>query len=624
MSGAVDSSPTKLRRLTGEDILCISSIDWDFIWQGHQEIMATLASQGNRVLFVENTGVRTPNLRDLPRLKHRLANWLRGTKGFREEQPNLYVYSPVLLPFPYAALARWVNRWLLLRALRRWMRAVGFHCPILWTFLPTPLVLDVIRDVEPRLTIYYCIDDFASSSKQAQKIVRSEERLFRQADLVFVTSRKLAERAKRFRERVELFPFGISFLKFERARRSADSLPGDLQALRRPVIGYVGGVHQWVDQDLLAHVASRMPEVSFALVGPPQTDVSRLAGCPNIHLLGQKPHTQVPYYIKGFDVGIVPYRLSEYTAHVYPTKLNEYLAMGVPVVATDLPEVRRFNDEHGAVVAVAGDATQFLEAVRAAIRPVSPELSARLTDVAKRNGWEERIGQMSALILQELDQRRSSGWQVSLRRLYRTARRRVVSLALVLVLVWVLLLHGPLIWWLAEPLRLSLPPQKADAIIVLAGGTGESGKAGGGYQERVKQAADLYHAGQASHMIFASGYTFVFQEAEMMKDLAVSCGIPASSILLEVQGINTRQSLERVEHMVRQQGWHSILLVSSPYHMRRAILVWQKLAPDVAVFPSPVPHSQFYIHERAANFEQIYGILHEYAGLFYYWWRGWL
>ena len=36
--------------LTGHDIVCISSIDWDVIWQGHQEIMSTFAKQGTRVL----------------------------------------------------------------------------------------------------------------------------------------------------------------------------------------------------------------------------------------------------------------------------------------------------------------------------------------------------------------------------------------------------------------------------------------------------------------------------------------------------------------------------------------------------------------------------------------------
>src|SRR5262249_37389556 len=180
------------------DILCVSSIDWDFIWQGHQEIMSRMAAQGHRVLFVENTGVRAPKVRDLPRVRQRIRNWWRGTKGFRQERPNLFIYSPLLLPLPYFWLARWINRRLLSRAVRRWMEAVGFARPILWTFLPTPLALDIIRAVDPQVTIYYCIDDLASSSPGAKKIVSSEERLFKQADLVFVTSERLRERAARY------------------------------------------------------------------------------------------------------------------------------------------------------------------------------------------------------------------------------------------------------------------------------------------------------------------------------------------------------------------------------------------------------------------------------------------
>src|SRR5205814_8771982 len=189
---AAAGGPSMTGRLP--DILCVSSIDWDFIWQGHQEIMSRMAAQGHRVLFVENTGVRAPKVRDLPRVRQRIRNWWRGTKGFREERPNLFIYSPLLLPLPYFWLARWINRWLLSRALRRWMEAVGFSRPILWTFLPTPLALDIIHVVDPRVTIYYCIDDLASSSPGARKIVTSEKRLFRQADLIFVTSERLRQR----------------------------------------------------------------------------------------------------------------------------------------------------------------------------------------------------------------------------------------------------------------------------------------------------------------------------------------------------------------------------------------------------------------------------------------------
>src|SRR5437763_17170410 len=93
--------------LRRSDIVCISSIDWDFIWQGHQEIMSTLAAEGHNVLFVENTGVRRVVLQDAPRLIRRFRNWWRGTKGFRHERENLVVYSPLVLPFPYSRVARW-------------------------------------------------------------------------------------------------------------------------------------------------------------------------------------------------------------------------------------------------------------------------------------------------------------------------------------------------------------------------------------------------------------------------------------------------------------------------------------------------------------------------------------
>ena len=260
----------------------------------------------------------------------------RGTKGFREERPNLFVQSPLVLPFPYFNLARRINRWMLKRSITRWMSAVGAARPVVWTFLPTPLARDVIDSLNPALTIYYCIDDLASSSPEAARIAPSEQLLFKSADLVFTTSEKLRARAAQFSDRVHLFPFAVNMGTFEKVRDAAAPAPDDIAKLPRPIAGYVGGLHQWVDQELLAAVAEKMPEVTFALVGPPQVDVSRLERIKNIHLFGQRQHTELPGYVKNFDVGLVPYRISEYTANVYPTKLNEYLIMGIPVVATDL------------------------------------------------------------------------------------------------------------------------------------------------------------------------------------------------------------------------------------------------------------------------------------------------
>ena len=608
------------------DVLCISSIDWDFIWQGHQEIMASLAAAGHRVVFLENTGVRKPQIRDLPRVRQRIRNWWRGTKGFRQELPSLFVYSPIVLPFPYSRVARWINRWVLLRALRRWMKATGFYRPIVWTFLPTPLALDLVRGVDARLTIYYCIDDLASSSPGARRISSSEERLFREADLVFVTSEKLRQRAALHNDRVHLFPFGVNFEHFDRVRSNGDAMPEDMRPLNRPIVGYLGGLHQWVDQALLAAVAERTPDATFALVGPAQTDVSALERCANVRLLGQRSHSDVPRYVKAFDVGIVPYRLTEYTTNVYPTKLNEYLVMGIPVVATDLPEIRRFNREHGDIVSIASDAAGFSLAIQRALAPTAPPDVERRIAVAHSNSWQSRLAAMSSLIDKALERRASSEqrWEETLRRVYRTTRSRIVPAFIALAIVAGLVLETNVVWRLAAPLRVEAPPAKADAIVIFAGGVGETGRAGGGALERLKQGVDLYKAGFAPSLIISSGYVYSLHEAEVMRASAIQQGVPADAVLLEERAVNTYQNVRFVDQMLRDRNWTRILLVSSPYHMRRALMVWHRNAPEVIVVPTPPAGSQFYEHTRGASFEQVRALLQEYIAIAAYWRRGWL
>ncbi|MGH7818500.1 MAG: ElyC/SanA/YdcF family protein, partial [Candidatus Binatia bacterium] len=407
--------------------------------------------------------------------------------------------------------------------------------------------------------------------------------------------------------------------------QSPVEVPAELRVLRRPVVGYVGGLHQYVDQDLLVTLAERMPDVDFALVGPAQTDLSKLERMDNIHLLGVRPHDDLPRYIKGFGVGIVPYRLTDYTAHVYPSKLNEYLAMGVPVVATDLQEIRRYNAELGDVVTIAADAAAFESGIRRALEPRSRADVERRIAAAATNGWEARIADMQRLVAGRLAERPRTGvgWESALRRLYHSARRRLSTALLVAASIYVVLFQSPFLWYVAAPLEAAASPRPADAIVVFAGGVGESGKPGAGYQERVKTAVDLYRARMAPSIIISSGYAFVFDEARVMKDLAVSLGVSPAAILLETNARNTHENVRRVADMLRPRAWRSILLVSSPYHMRRALLTWRKVAPEVDVIASPVPTSQFYAHERGASLEQITGILQEYAAILYYWWKGW-
>ena len=610
-----------------EPILCFSSIDWDFIWQGHQEIMATLARQGHRVLFVENTGVRSPRLRDLARIRHRYNKWHRSTHGFWQVEENLYVYSPLILPFPYFRWARWINRIRMNSALKRWMFAMDFHAPICWTFLPTPLTLDLIHRIPHRLLIYYCIDSFADSTPAAGRIIPSEEKLLREADLVFVTSEALFRRASNFNKQVHLFPFGVSFEAFLKAAGTPNEMPEEMGKIPSPRIGYVGGIHQWIDQELLVQTARNHPHYAFVLVGPEQVAVERLKNEPNIFFLGKKPHESLPHYIKYFDVGIIPYRLTDYTNNVYPTKLNEYHALGVPVVSTPLPEVMAFNRRNPPLVQIGSTPEEFGLALEEALRGDRDERKAARVHSAQTNAWSRKIDEMQNLIrrtVTEKESARPTHWAARIREAFGTRPRWVMHLALATALGFFLIFETPLIWYLAEPLRVQQQIQPADAIVVFAGGVGESGQADESYQERVKQALDLYRQGLAHQILFVSGFTRTFHEADLMMALATNQGVPTSDLSMEISVTNTYDYILKVRQIARQRGWHRLLLVTSPYHTRRADLTFRHNAPELTVLHAPVPESGYYSRREVLTLRQIRGVLHEYLGLFSYWVRDWI
>jgi uncharacterized SAM-binding protein YcdF (DUF218 family) len=125
-------------------------------------------------------------------------------------------------------------------------------------------------------------------------------------------------------------------------------------------------------------------------------------------------------------------------------------------------------------------------------------------------------------------------------------------------------------------------------------------------------------------MIFESGYTFAFREAEIMRDLALSLNVPAAAIVLETSGVNTYEDVVRVRDLLRARGWRRILLVSSPYNMRRAVLVWRKQAQEVDVVPAAPARTQFYAHDRGASLDQLRGLAHEYVAIAWYWFKGWI
>jgi glycosyltransferase involved in cell wall biosynthesis len=384
-------SPT----LRDRDIVCVGFADWDTeLWTNQHHLMARLARE-NRVLFIESLGLRQPQLagRDIARILRRLR---RGVASPRAVD-GLHVLSPLVIPLHRNALVRRLNARLLALLVRRAVRRLGLHRPILWAYVPqAEALIDVL---DPALIVYHCVDDIAAHARIDTASFRaSEERFAARADLVLASAPKLAARLRKLSGNVLDAPNVADTELFSRALQPGPLDPR-MAALPTPRIVFTGAiVAAKLDLALLVEVARRRPSWSFALVGPvgpgePHADVSALEAEPNIHLLGPRAYAQLPDVLRAANAGLIPYALNELTASIFPMKVYEYLAAGLPVIATPLPAIAGVRE-----VLTAPDATAIVRELEQSLAEDSPERRAERSRAAAAHSWDRRLQEIAAAI----------------------------------------------------------------------------------------------------------------------------------------------------------------------------------------------------------------------------------
>lgn len=384
------------------DLVCLATVDWDFLWGRHQELMSCFAGDGIQVLYVEPLGIRSARFEDLPRIAKRLRNRLRaGSRSLRSPIPNLYVYSPLALPFQEPAWVRRVNGWALSKSLRSLLQRLGFLQPILWTFYATQTVLDLIETINYRLLIYDCIDEISNNPKGVATGYRCLERqLVVRTDLVFTSSAALARERKALNPHVYHVPPGVHPERFARA----EPMPEDITRIPYPRLGFFGGLDERIDQSLIAHIAQARPDWHIVFIGNVRTELNEtLCQCPNVHFLGQKGPDELAPCLHALDVLLIPYVVDRYARYIFPNKVYECLAVGKPTVATPLPELETLNE----VIRIATGPDAFVRAIEAALREDDCELIMRRWRIAEENTWDIRYRYVVRKI--EAAMRRSAG-----------------------------------------------------------------------------------------------------------------------------------------------------------------------------------------------------------------------
>jgi glycosyltransferase involved in cell wall biosynthesis len=375
--------------LRGRDILCFSH-DWTGDPLSKTHLMRVLSKE-NRILWINAIANRMPTAssKDVSRIFKKLKGF---TEPVREVEPNIFVLNPLAIPAYGSDAIVSLNRASLIRQVKKAMRKLGMQNAVNMVFNPAAgMIAGKLGESE---IIYYCVDEYTAFTGSAA-LKDIEEKLFRDADLVVVSAEKLYDSKKHFNPNTHIIRHGTDWRHFRTALDESTIVPAEIANLPRPIIGFHGLLADWVDFELIKKTAEHFKDGSVVLIGKTSVDAAEkikiLYGVTNIHRLGRKPYAELPAYCKGFDVAINPFAINELTLAANPLKVREYLAAGLPVVSTDIPEVRVLKD-----VLVGENQDEFIHKVEGALKHPKPRYA--VSDAIAHESWEAKVEELRNLL----------------------------------------------------------------------------------------------------------------------------------------------------------------------------------------------------------------------------------
>jgi glycosyltransferase involved in cell wall biosynthesis len=217
-------------------------------------------------------------------------------------------------------------------------------------------------------------------------VLRLETELADRADLILAASPAL--KARFAPDRTVLLPHGVDARLFGHPAPRPGDLPAD-----GPIAGFYGSLSDWIDLPLLAETARRLPDWHFVLIGPIRTDLTPIRDLPNIRLLGERHHHELPGYVQHWTASLLPFRDNAQIRACNPLKLREYFAAGTAVISTDFPALDGYRD----LLTVVRSPSGFADALCTARREETERQALRRERVA-RETWEARAAEVSNLL----------------------------------------------------------------------------------------------------------------------------------------------------------------------------------------------------------------------------------
>ena len=208
--------------------------------------------------------------------------------------------------------------------------------------------------------------------------------------------------------------------------------------------------------------------------------------------------------------------------------------------------------------------------------------------------------------------------------------KSVLIISLLSAFIIYLLSIQPVSNMLLIPLEISYPVLSAkiigkpSAIVVLSSGAYSRHTLGGDSFNRLFEGFKLYKKYHIP-VILSGGYAIsTFSVAKIMRNILLEMGVKKSYIITEDKSNDTFENALYVLKICKRRNFRRVILVTSAYHMPRAMFLFNEVKGGIKIIPYPADfktdkHYNIYGYiPQLGNLIISEEAIHEYIGYFYY------
>lgn len=320
--------------LNSKHIICFGGY-WEGLQSRRQYFMEYFAQKGIKILYIE------PNYplfyrKNRSEMKNPLFHPV-----LKKINKNIFVLTLTRrLPSKNFKALNYINHKLFFNQIKKVIDSLDLINYHIWIY--NLYFVKLLKYFDYNNLIFDMIDDFMDVKYGGNKFRDDIYYLFNNSDLVIFTNNVLRKKYCKFTNKCSVISNGFDSKLFNYRKISNKTIPEDIKGIKKPIVGFIGSLFHFIDFEIIEYVIKNNPKINFVFIGSWENlDYirTRLEKYQNYHYLGRKNFSEIPLYLKYFDLCLNPFITDNIGNAVSPLKLYEYLAMGKKIISTKITSI---------------------------------------------------------------------------------------------------------------------------------------------------------------------------------------------------------------------------------------------------------------------------------------------